>query len=140
MGKNRATISNAIRLLGLPASVQQLIADRRLTAGHAKVLLSITDRAQQERVAQQVVRDGLSVRATEALITTSGTTTRKKKPAAASRSNGDPALADLAHLIGEHLSTRAVVNAPTASARGALRIEFADVADLERIARTILGA
>lgn len=140
VGKNRATISNAIRLLGLPASVQQLIADRRLTAGHAKVLLSITDRAQQERVAQQVVRDGLSVRATEALITTSGTTTRKKKPAAASRSNGDPALADLAHLIGEHLSTRAVVNAPTASARGALRIEFADVADLERIARTILGA
>ena len=140
VGKNRATISNAIRLLGLPASVQQLIADRRLTAGHAKVLLSITDRAQQERVAQQVVRDGLSVRATEALITTSGTTTRKKKTAAASRSNGDPALADLAHLIGEHLSTRAVVNAPTASARGALRIEFADVADLERIARTILGA
>ena len=140
VGKNRATISNAIRLLGLPASVQQLIADRRLTAGHAKVLLSITDRVQQERVAQQVVRDGLSVRATEALITTSGTTTRKKKPAAASRSNGDPALADLAHLIGEHLSTRAVVNAPTASARGALRIEFADVADLERIARTILGA
>jgi len=140
VGKNRATISNAIRLLGLPASVQQLIADRRLTAGHAKVLLSITDRAQQERVAQQVVRDSLSVRATEALITTSGTTTRKKKPAAASRSNGDPALADLAHLIGEHLSTRAVVNPPTASARGALRIEFADVADLERIARTILGA
>jgi len=140
VGKNRATISNAIRLLGLPASVQQLIADRRLTAGHAKVLLSMTDRAQQERVAQQVVRDSLSVRATEALITTSGTTTRKKKPAAASRSNGDPALADLAHLIGEHLSTRAVVNPPTASARGALRIEFADVADLERIARTILGA
>ena len=140
VGKNRATISNAIRLLGLPASVQQLIADRRLTAGHAKVLLSITDRAQQERVAQQVVRDGLSVRATEALITTSGTTTRKKKTVATSRSNGDPALADLAHLIGEHLSTRAVVNPPTASARGALRIEFADVADLERIARTILGA
>ncbi|MFM8507248.1 MAG: ParB/RepB/Spo0J family partition protein, partial [Actinomycetota bacterium] len=60
VGKNRATISNTVRLLALPASVQQLIADRRLTAGHAKVLLSITDRTQQERVAQQVVRDGLS--------------------------------------------------------------------------------
>ena len=140
VGKNRATISNAIRLLGLPASVQQLIADRRLTAGHAKVLLSITDRAQQERVAQQVVRDGLSVRATEALITTSGTTTRKKKSTPAPRGSSDPALIDLAHLIGEHLSTRAVVSAPSTSARGALRIEFADVADLERIARTILGA
>jgi ParB family chromosome partitioning protein len=140
VGKNRATISNAIRLLGLPASVQQLIADRRLTAGHAKVLLSITDRAQQERVAQQVVRDGLSVRATEALITTSGTTTRKKKSTPAPRGSGDPALIELAHLIGEHLSTRAVVSAPSTSARGSLRIEFADVADLERIARTILGA
>lgn len=139
VGKNRATISNAVRLLGLPASVQQLIADRRLTAGHAKVLLSISDRAQQERVAQQVVREGLSVRATEALITTSGTTTRKKKSAAALRASGDPALAELAHVIGEHLSTRASVSAPSASARGALRIEFADLADLERIARAILG-
>ena len=139
VGKNRATISNAVRLLGLPSSVQQLIADRRLTAGHAKVLLSISDRAQQERVAQQVVREGLSVRATEALITTSGTTTRKKKSAAALRASGDPALAELAHVIGEHLSTRASVSAPSASARGALRIEFADLADLERITRAILG-
>ena len=139
VGKNRATISNSLRLLTLPASVQQLIADRRLTSGHAKVLLSITDRAQQERIAQQVVREGLSVRATESLITTSGTTTRKKK-AAKPQPSGDPALGELAHLIGEHLSTRASVTSPTASSRGSLRIEFADVADLERIARTILGA
>jgi ParB family chromosome partitioning protein len=62
LGKNRATISNSVRLLALPASVQQLIADRRLSAGHAKVLLSVTDRTQQERLAAQVVRDGLSVR------------------------------------------------------------------------------
>lgn len=139
VGKNRATISNSLRLLTLPASVQQLIADRRLTSGHAKVLLSITDRAQQERLAQQVVREGLSVRATESLITTSGTTTRKKK-AGKPQPSGDPALGELAHLIGEHLSTRAVVTSPSASSRGSLRIEFADVADLERIARTILGA
>ena len=139
VGKNRATISNSLRLLTLPASVQQLIADRRLTSGHAKVLLSITDRAQQERIAQQVVREGLSVRATESLITTSGTTTRKKK-AGKPQLSGDPALGELAHLIGEHLSTRAVVTSPSASSRGSLRIEFADVADLERIARTILGA
>ncbi|MFM7391150.1 MAG: ParB/RepB/Spo0J family partition protein [Actinomycetota bacterium] len=140
VGKNRATISNAVRLLALPASVQQLIADRRLTAGHAKVLLSITDRTQQERVAQQVVRDGLSVRATESLITTSGTTTRKKKPAKQSKPAGDPALLELAHIIGEHLSTRAAVSGPTSASRGTLRIEFADLADLERIARAILGA
>lgn len=139
VGKNRATISNSLRLLALPVGVQQLIADRRLSAGHAKVLLSITDRVQQERIAQQVVREGLSVRATEALITTSGTTTRKKKPATV-KPMAEPALLELAHLIGEHLATRASVNEPTGSSRGTLRIEFADVADLERIARAILRA
>ena len=139
VGKNRATISNSVRLLSLPASVQQLIADRRLTAGHAKVLLGIPDRAQLERVAQHIVREGLSVRATESLVDASGTTTRKKKSGSKAPSPTDPALQDLAHLIGEHLATRAVVSAPTTSARGAVRIEFADVADLERITRVILG-
>jgi len=140
VGKNRATISNSLRLLALPASVQQLIADRRLSAGHAKVLLGLSDRKEQERLAQQVVRDGLSVRATEALITSSGTATRKKKPAVRVAPPVDPALAELAHLIGEHLSTRAVVSEPAPGARGVLRIEFADLADLERIARAILRA
>ena len=140
VGKNRVTISNSIRLLALPASVQQLIADRRLSAGHAKVLLSVTDRAQQERLAQQVVRDGLSVRATEALITTSSTSVRKKQGSKRQKAAGDPALADVAHLIAEHLSTRVEVTEPTRSTRGRLSIEFADLADLERIARTILNA
>jgi ParB family chromosome partitioning protein len=140
VGKNRATISNSLRLLALPAAVQQLIADRRLSAGHAKVLLGLSDRKEQERLAQQVVRDGLSVRATEALITTSGTSTRKKKPTVRVAPPVDPALAELAHLIGEHLSTRAAVSEPTSGSRGVLRIDFADLADLERIARAILGA
>lgn len=140
VGKNRATITNSLRLLSLPASVQQLIADRRLSSGHAKVLLGISDRVQQEKLAQQVVREGLSVRATESLITTSGTTTKKKQSTKRQRPAGDPALGELAHLIGEHLSTRAEVVAPSTSSRGTLRIEFADVADLERIARAILGA
>ncbi len=140
VGKNRATISNSIRLLALPASVQQLIADRRLSAGHAKVLLSVTDRAQQEKLAQQVVREGLSVRATEGLITTSGTSARKKPASRRQKTTGDPALVDVAHLVAEHLSTRVEVVEPTRSTRGKLSVEFADLADLERIARAILGA
>lgn len=142
VGKNRATISNSLRMLSLPASVQQLIADRRLSAGHAKVLLGIADRAQLERVAQQVVRDGLSVRATEALVAPSAGSTRKIGRGSGGSGGtvaADPALTDLAHVIGEHLSTRAVVSPPTGSTRGAVRIEFADIADLERITRVILG-
>ena len=140
LGKNRATISNSIRLLALPASVQQLIADRRLSAGHAKVLLSVADRTQQERLAAQVVRDGLSVRATEQAITSSGTSRRKKVGTKSARGASDPALAEVAHIIAEHLSTRVEVSEPTRATRGKLSVEFADVADLERIARTILGA
>jgi ParB family chromosome partitioning protein len=140
VGKNRATISNALRLLALPASVQQLIADRRLSAGHAKVLLSVTDRAQQERLAQQIVKDGLSVRATEAAITTSGTQSRRKQKPGRVHTPSDAALTDVAHIIAEHLSTRVEVSEPTRSTRGKLNVEFADLADLERIARVILGA
>ena len=103
LGKNRATISNSIRLLALPASVQQLIADRRLSAGHAKVLLSVADRTQQERLAAQVVRDGLSVRATEQAITSSGTSRRKKVRATSVRAASDPVLTEVAHIIAEHL-------------------------------------
>lgn len=141
VGKNRATISNSLRLLALPASVQRLIADRRLSAGHAKVLLGITDRSELERVAQQIASDGLSVRATESLLSATGSTVRRKtsKPATDASASTNPALGELAHLIGEHLSTRAVVTAPTSSSRGTVRIEFADVPDLERITRAILG-
>ena len=138
VGKSRVTITNALRLLALPASVQQLIADERLTAGHAKVLLGVSDRTTLERLAQQVVRDGLSVRATEALITTSGTTVRRKstkKPVA----TPDAALGELAHVIGERLSTRVGVTEPGPGKRGVLSVEFADLDDLERIARLMLG-
>jgi ParB family chromosome partitioning protein len=104
------------------------------------VLLSVTDRTQQERLAAQVVRDGLSVRATEQAITSSGTSRRKKVGGKSVRAASDPALAEVAHIIAEHLSTRVEVSEPTRGTRGKLSVEFADAADLERIARTILGA
>jgi ParB family chromosome partitioning protein len=139
VGKSRVTITNALRLLALPASVQQLIADERLTAGHAKVLLGVSDRTTLERLAQQVVRDGLSVRATEALITTSGTTVRRKSTKKRV-ATPDAALGELAHVIGERLSTRVGVTEPGPGKRGVLSVEFADLDDLERIARLMLGA
>lgn len=138
VGKNRATISNSLRLLALPAAVQQLIADRRLSAGHAKVLLGIGDRAQQERIAQQIVRDGLSVRATEALLTTSGTSTKKKSTTKHSRPT-DPVVSEVAMMIAEHLDTSVQVSSPASGTRGRIVVEYADVADLERIARRMLG-
>jgi hypothetical protein len=78
--------------------------------------------------------------ATEQAITSSGTSRRKKAGGQSIQSASDPVLAEVAHIIAEHLSTRVEVSEPTRGTRGKLSVEFADVADLERIARTILGA
>lgn len=69
VGKNRSTISNTLRLLGLPADVQRMLADGELTAGHAKALLGATDRQLQSELAGRIVTEGWSVRATEQAVT-----------------------------------------------------------------------
>ena len=61
VGKSRSAITNSLRLLALPAAVQQLLADGRLTAGHAKALLGTPDRAVQERLARQAVEESWTV-------------------------------------------------------------------------------
>jgi ParB family chromosome partitioning protein len=68
IGKDRSTVSNAIRLLKLPASVRQMVEDERLSMGHARALLGLEDAAAIERAARTVIDKGLSVRATEALV------------------------------------------------------------------------
>ena len=68
VGKDRATIANYMRLLRLPAEVRTALADRQLSMGHAKALLSLTDEATQRRVGRDVIARGLSVRETEALV------------------------------------------------------------------------
>jgi ParB family chromosome partitioning protein len=67
VGKNRATVANAIRLLDLASPVQEMLTQGRITSGHAKVLLMLKDAAQQEKAAEEVVRKSLTVRATEKL-------------------------------------------------------------------------
>ncbi len=68
VGRNRATVANSMRLLDLPADVQDRLAKGALTTGHAKVLLSLKQAKQQEKAAEEVVKKGLSVRATEKLV------------------------------------------------------------------------
>ena len=68
LGRSRPAISNSLRLLTLPQSVQDLLATGALTAGHARALLSLRDAGQQQRTAQRVAGEGLSVRATEELV------------------------------------------------------------------------
>lgn len=69
VGKDRTTITNTLRLLNLPEEVQEGIIDKRISAGHAKVLLSLEDPNKQLRLFNDIVEKGLSVRALEAIIT-----------------------------------------------------------------------
>lgn len=68
LGKSRSAISNALRLMSLPAGLQQQVAEGRVSAGHARALLALDDQARQERVGQRVAAEGLSVRETEELV------------------------------------------------------------------------
>ncbi|HAS13388.1 MAG TPA: chromosome partitioning protein ParB [Acidimicrobiaceae bacterium] len=148
VGKSRAAVSNTLRLFQLPPAIQALVAENQLTAGHARALLGTPDRAYQTALAQRIVRDGLSVReAEEAVRLRSGGTPdpeptpgpdSPQKPTPRPRPTADPAFLELESLLGDHLDTRVAI-AGGGSGKGRLTIEFADVADLERIYRRMVG-
>ena len=149
VGKSRAAVSNTLRLFQLPPAIQALVAESQLTAGHARALLGTPDRAYQTALAQRIVRDGLSVReAEEAVRLRSGGTPdpeptpepdSPQKHVQRERSSADPAFLELEALLGEHLDTRVAI-AGGGAGKGRLTIEFADVGDLERIYRRMVGA
>jgi ParB family chromosome partitioning protein len=133
IGRSRPQISNTIRLLNLPAAVQRRVAAGVLSAGHARALLALDDADQQDALAQRIVAEGLSVRATEELVTlaladgpkVSKPTLRRNKP-------HSPALDELAGQLSDRFDTRVKVD--LGRRKGKITIEFASVDDLERIA------
>jgi ParB family chromosome partitioning protein len=142
VGKSRSAITNAIRLLSLPASIQQLLADGRLSAGHAKALLGTPDRAMQESLARQAADLGWTVRGIEdAVRGTSVSTSSPTKPQPSGKpvSKGsvttlrEPGLHELEELLSEHLQTS--VSVTMSGKHGKVVVDFADLTDLERIYR-----
>ena len=146
VGKTRTVITNSLRLLSLPPSIQQLLAGGRLSGGHARALLGVQDKTAQEKLAQQCADEGWTVRATEdAVRATTG------RPIKTDSSNNDqnkltkkspttttlpvPGLVELQRLLGEHLSTK--VSIVATAGRGRMTVEFADLNDLERIYRAM---
>ena len=151
VGKSRSAITNALRLLGLPPSIQSLLADGRLSAGHAKALLGTPDRSLQEQLAKRAVEMGWTVRGVEEAV-------RDSQPAsttsgggvgagAAGKSSGKsaastgaktttlrpPGLLELEGLLAEHLQTS--VGVTMSGKHGKVTIDCADLEDLERIYR-----
>jgi ParB family chromosome partitioning protein len=135
--RSRPQISNTIRLLRLPPTVQRRIASGVLSAGHARALLAVTDPAGQERLAQRVVAEGLSVRAVEELVTVGETGSNPIRHRREPRAATERAL-QLSQELADHLETR--VRVEMGRSRGRIVIDFATAEDLERIATAIQPA
>jgi ParB family chromosome partitioning protein len=129
IGRSRPQITNTLRLLRLPDSVQSRVAAGVLSAGHARAILSAGDIAAMERLSDKIVNEDLSVRAAEAAAgQVSGKPARSPKPSAGKRQGQ---LDEIAERLGDRLNTRVKVS--LGSSKGTIVIDFATVADLNRI-------
>jgi len=128
IGRSRPQITNTIRLLKLPTSVQQRVAAGVLSAGHARAILAAGDAAAMERLSDKIVNEELSVRQAEAAAVHSSPKPKRTPPAAGSRQGH---LNEIAEQLGDRLNTR--VKVTLGASKGTIVIDFATVADLNRI-------
>ena len=134
LSKSRPAITNTMRLLNLPPSVQRKVAAGVISAGHARALLSLTDQKEIENLANRIVAEGLTVRAVEEIVATGGA-----KVKAGSIRSGKiiaPKLKQISDQLSDHLDTR--VSVELGKQKGKIVIEFATIEDLERINTKIL--
>jgi len=135
LGRSRPLISNTMRLLNLPASVQSRVASGIISAGHARALLGLNNEADIDRLAKRIVAEGLSVRAIEEII---AATSPKSASKAKKKSSGtSPEVNEIAEQLGDHLDTRVKIKG--GKTKGEISIEFSGYADLARIVKKIKG-
>jgi ParB family transcriptional regulator, chromosome partitioning protein len=137
LGRSRVAITNATRLLELPTGIQKLLVEGRLAAGHGKALLGLADNPFQERLAQRVAQEGLSVRETEDLVRryqNISTIDRRRDSRRAER----PALVTEAQrALADHLQTR--VRVEMGQRKGKIVRDFVSMDELERLLNAIIG-
>jgi len=133
IGKSRPVITNTLRLLNLPPTVQKKLASGAISAGHARALLGLSDQGEIERIANKIVSEGLSVRATEELIALSDGSSKATTKGGSSTSLGK--YNELEEKLGDALDTRVKIKGGKSG--GKIQIEFADSQDLLRIAGKI---
>ncbi len=129
--RSRPQISNTLRLLKLPPLVQRRVAAGVLSAGHARALLGLSDGAAMERLAQRIVAEGLSVRATEEVVTLGGDADRPAAQRRPKPGDHNAALDELAERLSDRFDTRVKIS--LGKSKGRMTIEFASVQDLNRI-------
>jgi ParB family chromosome partitioning protein len=140
VGKNRTSITNALRLLALPVSVQSMVSRETLTAGHARALLGLPSGAEIEASARYVAEMGLSVRKTEALVARKmrrKSTPRRARGSAAGSEGAVDAVsstyAEWTNVLRRHLATQVRIVPSGVQDRGQVEIEYYSESDLERL-------
>jgi ParB family chromosome partitioning protein len=136
LGRSRPLISNTIRLMNLPTSVQQKLVTGQITAGHARALLGLDNASAIEKLATRITAEGLSVRATEQIIAEgSPSKPGAKKPKSTKSSSAE--LQEIAERIGDVLDTRVTIQGNVK--KGTIVIEFAGAEDFKRITKALEG-
>jgi ParB family chromosome partitioning protein len=139
VGKSRAVVANAVRLLKLPQAVQNFVREGRLSVGHAKVILGLADEKNQKFAAERVIKQGLNVRQTEGLVAKlqkRGPHKSTLQPETVAPTGSDPHVADLEAKLREVFATK--VQLRYAEGKGTVEIAFFSDEELERILQ-ILG-
>ena len=129
LSKSRPAITNTMRLLNLPPSVQRKVAAGIISAGHSRALLSLTDEKEIENLANRIVAEGLTVRAVEEIVATGAA--KVKGGSFRSGKIIAPKLKEISDQLSDYLDTR--VNVELGKQKGKIVIEFATIEDLERI-------
>ena len=136
LGRSRTVITNTMRLLNLPTSVQQKVAAGTISAGHARALLGLSDASAIEKLANRIVAEGLSVRTVEEIIAISKPSSKSKGKSSAKKSS--PELKELGEKLGDVLDTR--VRIESTGGKGEIIVEYAGAEDLQRLVKLISSA
>lgn len=145
LGLDRSTVSNLIRLLELPDEVQDAVRSRKISQGHARALLSLSDLETQRSACRRVISDGLSVRQTEALVTSGEPTPSKSRirkdpaePGSTPPGGKAPHVLELEHHLHSRFGTLVNIKVK-ARERGQIIIEFNNKEDFDRVTNLIRG-
>lgn len=138
LGRNRVTITNALRLLDLPLEVQGLLTTGRLSAGHGRALLGLQGNPLQPRLARRAADESLSVREVEELVRRYQSMSTSTASRGTSASQRPPEAAEAQRLLADHLQTR--VRIEMGKRKGRIVLDFVSPEELQRLTEIIVGA